>query len=57
MKAGQTVNQTINFSVSAMDGRDASRFLQENKGTIASVVSDAARDSTGFRAQLLGGTG
>tara|TARA_R100000808_G_scaffold6198_1_gene18568 strand:+ start:5503 stop:7215 length:1713 start_codon:yes stop_codon:yes gene_type:complete len=54
---GMTVNQNITLTVSAMDGQDASRFLRDNKGTIAQVISEATRDSTGYRAQLLGGKG
>jgi hypothetical protein len=55
--AGQralTVAQTINFNVQAMDAVDVARFLEQQKGTIAAVVGEAARDSEGFR-QLLGG--
>ena len=54
---GMIVNQDITLTVSAMDGQDASRFLRDNKGTIAQVISEATRDSTGYRAQLLGGKG
>tara|TARA_R110002110_G_scaffold115598_3_gene286560 strand:+ start:3219 stop:4919 length:1701 start_codon:yes stop_codon:yes gene_type:complete len=55
-RGGTTVvNQTVSLNVSAMDGRDAARFLQENKGVIADVVAQATRDSTGYRAQLIGG--
>lgn len=55
-KGGMTVNQNISFSVQAIDGQDASRFLTDNKQTIAKVISEATRDSTGFRHQLLSGT-
>ncbi|MDP2957172.1 MAG: phage tail tape measure C-terminal domain-containing protein, partial [Longimicrobiales bacterium] len=48
------VNQTINFSVSAIDARDATRFLHEQKGTIAQVVAEAARSSGGYRRALAG---
>ena len=55
-KGGMTVIQNITIPVQAIDGQDASRFLTENKGTIAKVISEATRDSTGFRHQLLSGT-
>jgi len=55
-RGGMTVNQNISFSVQAIDGQDASRFLTDNKQTIAKVISEATRDSTGFRHQLLSGT-
>lgn len=48
------VNQTINFSVSAIDSRDAARFVHEQKGTIAGVVAEAARSSGGYRRALAG---
>uniref|UniRef100_A0A6M3K1I6 Putative tail tape measure protein n=2 Tax=viral metagenome TaxID=1070528 RepID=A0A6M3K1I6_9ZZZZ len=48
------VNQTINFSVSAIDSRDAARFVHEQKGTIAGVVAEAARSSMGYRRALAG---
>jgi hypothetical protein len=54
-RGGMTVNQNISFSVQAIDGQDASRFLTDNKQTIAKVISEATRDSTGFRHQLLSG--
>lgn len=49
------VNQTVNFSVSAIDGRDAARFVREQKGQIASVVAEASRESQGFRHRVLTG--
>ena len=55
-RGGMTVNQNISFSVQAIDGQDATRFLTDNKQTIAKVISEATRDSTGFRHQLLSGT-
>jgi len=55
-RGGMTVIQNITIPVQAIDGQDASRFLTENKGTIAKVISEATRDSTGFRHQLLSGT-
>lgn len=48
------VNQTINFSVSAIDSRDAARFVQEQRGAIAGVVAEAARSSGGYRRALAG---
>tara|TARA_R110000744_G_scaffold305007_1_gene413369 strand:+ start:15687 stop:17390 length:1704 start_codon:yes stop_codon:yes gene_type:complete len=51
---GMIVNQNIHFEVSAIDGRDAARFIKEQGGTIAEVIAKAAKDSTGFRRQLQG---
>ena len=48
------VNQVINFNVSAIDGRDAARFIREQGGEIANVVATAAKDSVGYRAALQG---
>ena len=52
--AGMTVNQNINFTVSAIDARDAARFIQEQKGTIAGVMAEATQNSRAYRNQLLG---
>jgi hypothetical protein len=54
MAPSTVVHQTVNFSVNAVDGRDAARFLQEQKGTIAQVVAEAARSSSGYRRALAG---
>jgi hypothetical protein len=51
---GVIVNQNINFSVSAIDGRDAARFIQEQGGAIAGIIATAAKDSTAYRRQLQG---
>jgi len=51
---GTIVNQNINFSVSAIDGRDAARFIKEQGSTIAEVIATAAKDSTAYRRQLQG---
>jgi hypothetical protein len=51
---GQIVNQNINFSVNAIDGRSAARFIKEQGGTIAEVIATAAKDSTAYRRQLQG---
>ena len=48
------INQTISFNVSAIDSRDAARFVWEQKGTIAGVVAEAARSSMGYRRALAG---
>jgi len=53
-QSGMTVNQNINFTVSAIDARDAARFIQEQKGTIAGVVAEATQNSRAYRNQLLG---
>lgn len=51
---GVIVNQNINFSVSAIDGRSAAAFIKEQGGTIAEVIATAAKDSTAYRRQLQG---
>jgi ABC-type transporter Mla subunit MlaD len=51
---GMTVNQQISFNVSAIDARDAARFIQEQKGTIAGVMAEATQNSRAYRNQLLG---
>lgn len=56
LPASAVVNQSINFNVSAIDGRNAAQFIQENKGDIAGVVAQASRDSQGYRQQLIKGT-
>ena len=53
-RGGMIVNQNINFSVSAIDGRDAARFIKEQGSTIAEVIATAAKDSTAYRRQLQG---
>ena len=53
-RGGTIVNQNINFSVSAIDGRDAARFVKEQGGAIAEVIATAAKDSTAYRRQLQG---
>ena len=52
---GMVVNQNVNFTISAIDGRSASRFIQEQGATIAGVMAEATRNSTAYRRQLLGG--
>ena len=53
-QGGTVVNQNINFTVSAIDGRSAARFIKEQGGAIAEVVATAAKDSTAYRRQLQG---
>ena len=53
-RGGMIVNQNINFSVSAIDGRSAAAFIKEQGGTIAEVIATAAKDSTAYRRQLQG---
>jgi hypothetical protein len=53
--SGMIVNQNINFTVSAIDGRSAARFIKEQGGNIADVIATAAKDSTAYRRQLQGG--
>ena len=49
------VNQKVEFNVAALDGPSVARLLQEQKGTIAQVVAEAAGDSATFRRLLLRG--
>ena len=49
-----SVNQTINFQVSAIDGQSAAKFIRDQGGTIAQVVAEASKDSLAFRRQLQG---
>lgn len=49
------VNQSVNFAISAIDAPGVASLLQQQSGTIAQIVGDAARRSTGFRAQLVHG--
>ena len=51
---GVTVHQVINFNVSAIDSRDAGRFIQEQKGAIAKMMAQASRDSLSYRRALAG---
>jgi histidinol phosphatase-like enzyme len=44
-----SINQNVNFSVNAIDSRDAARFIQDNQGEIAKVVVDASKKSFGVR--------
>jgi len=53
-RGGLIVNQNINFSVSAIDGRSAAAFIKQQGGTIAEVIATAAKDSTAYRRQLQG---
>lgn len=48
------VDQTISFSISAIDGRDMQKALREQGGTIAQIVGEAARNSVGYQKQLIG---
>lgn len=54
VKPGMSVNQTINFQVSAIDGQSASKFIRDQGGAIAQVVAEASKDSLAFRRQLQG---
>jgi predicted nuclease with TOPRIM domain len=42
---GVTVAQTINYNLSAIDGRNAAEFLRSNAGVIARIQQEAARQS------------
>tara|TARA_R110000765_G_scaffold350091_3_gene440173 strand:+ start:3191 stop:4930 length:1740 start_codon:yes stop_codon:yes gene_type:complete len=53
--AGTVVRQEINFNVSAIDSRSAAEFIQQNKGDIAKVVTEASGQSTGYLRQLTRG--
>ena len=48
------VNQSINFNVAAMDAASFAAFAEQNKGIIAGVVAEAARDSVGLRRSFRG---
>jgi hypothetical protein len=43
-----TVNQVLNFNFSALDARGMAELLQQQKGTIAQIVVDAAAQSAAF---------
>jgi len=49
---GGVVNMAVNFNVAALDAPGVAALLQQQSGTIATIVGDAARRSTGFRRQL-----
>lgn len=49
------VNQNIVFSPNMIDAESGAAFLQEQGGTIAQIIGDAARQSSGFVAVLNGG--
>lgn len=40
--------QTVNLSLNAIDGRDAARFLEANRGVIAGLVRQTANESSRF---------
>jgi hypothetical protein len=44
-----SINQNVNFSVNAIDSRDAAQFIQDNQGEIAKVMVDASKKSLGVR--------
>jgi hypothetical protein len=49
MGAPQVIHhQTVNLNLNAIDGRDAARFLQEQKGTLAGLILEMRRESSGF---------
>jgi len=55
MGAQQVVlHQVVNFNITALDAPAVADLLRSQKATIATVVADAARESTGFRAALVG---
>ncbi len=49
------VHQNVSFSIAALDGPSVADMLRAQKGTIAQVVGEAARESTGFRSLLARG--
>jgi hypothetical protein len=55
LPASAVVRQEINFNVSAIDGRNAAQFIQEQKGEIADVVAQATSQSTGYLRRLTKG--
>ena len=48
------VQQTVNFQISAIDGRDMQSALREQAGTILQTVAEGAQNSTGFARALRG---
>ena len=53
-RGNAVINQTINFQVSAIDSRDAAKFIKEQQGTISAVVAEAVNNSSAYRRQLTG---
>lgn len=51
---GETVivQQTVQFNVSAIDGRDTDRFFRENEGRIKEMVSRGIRSSRNFSKRI-----
>lgn len=51
---GETVivQQTVQFNVSAIDGRDTDRFFRENEGRIKEMVSKGIRSSRNFSKRI-----
>lgn len=52
---GVVLHQVVNFNIQALDAPAVDDLLRSRKATIAGVVADAARESTGFRAALTRG--
>ena len=51
---GTVVHQNIEFKITVMDARSVRQVLQEQSGTIAEIVGDAAQAGRGFRRMLRG---
>ena len=49
-------NQTVNFNVDAIDAAGVATVLQQQKGTIAGIVANAAQSSSAFRRSMRGGS-
>ena len=45
-------NQVVNFNIAALDGPSVAQMSRSQKGTIASVVAEAAQESTAFKRAL-----
>ncbi|MCH7565624.1 MAG: hypothetical protein IH968_17565 [Gemmatimonadetes bacterium] len=45
-------NQVVNFNIAALDGPSVAQMIRSQKGLIASVVAEAAQESTAFKRAL-----
>lgn len=49
------IHQNVTLALAAYDGRDARRFIQEQRGEIVEVIGEAMRGSDAARSYMLGG--
>ena len=52
MAGGTVFNQNVIFNISALDGPSVAEVIRSQKGTIASVVAEAAQESSALRRAL-----